>query len=258
MLEFKLDGVVKQQDEATDFEGPLSVILTLLTKNKIEIRDIRISDILEQYMAFVAEMDIDLENASEFVRMAAHLVYIKTRTLLSEDTQELTELDLLISSLEALSSRDGFNQISAVLDELDNAYRLGSLLFTKPPEPRKHAPTYEYKHECSELLGAIYELSSRSMAAPPEQSAITIIPEPIVHSVHDKSMEIIHLLRFEGTRPLRELYARCRSRTEIVAAFMSVLELCGTGRLTLSSDDGELSVSLVDSDADADDDMGEI
>ena len=247
-LEFKLDGVLRERDEVLDFEGPLSVILTLLSKNKIEIRDIRISDILEQYLAFVEDMGIDLENASEFVRMAAHLVYIKTRTLLAEDAEQVTELDLLISSLEELRSRDGLNQVSAVLDELDQAYRLGSLLFTKPPEPLKHAAGYEYRHEGVELLRAIYSLYTRGAASVPEQSALRIVPEPIIYSVSDKSLEIIERLRLSGTSPLRELYAHCRSRTEIVATFISILELCGDGKLSLSSGGGEIIISLYELD----------
>ena len=53
---FHLEGVVKSRDDVQDFEGPLSLILMLLSKNKIEIRDISISDILDQYLAYLDEM----------------------------------------------------------------------------------------------------------------------------------------------------------------------------------------------------------
>ena len=77
---FFLEGIVKNKDELENFEGPLSLILLLLSKNKIEIRDISISDILEQYLDYLDQMqNMDLEIASEFVQMAAHLLYIKTR-----------------------------------------------------------------------------------------------------------------------------------------------------------------------------------
>ena len=72
---FRLEGVVKTREELEDFEGPLTLILLLLSKNKIEIRDIKISDLLDQYMAYLDEMKaMDLEVASEFVSMASHLV----------------------------------------------------------------------------------------------------------------------------------------------------------------------------------------
>ena len=97
---FHLEGVVKSREETQDFEGPLSLILMLLQKNKIEIRDISISEILDQYLAYLAEMErMDLEVASEFVQMAAYLLYIKTRTLLAVE-EEVTELEQLMTSLE--------------------------------------------------------------------------------------------------------------------------------------------------------------
>ena len=82
---YHLDKVVKaKQEDLEDFDGPLDLILHLLSKNKIEIRDIQISDLLDQYLAWMARREeMDLEVASEFVTMAAHLVYIKTRMLLS-------------------------------------------------------------------------------------------------------------------------------------------------------------------------------
>ncbi len=83
---FYLEGVVREKNELQNFEGPLSLILMLLSKNKIEIRDINISDILDQYLEYLDQMQkLDLEIASEFVQMASHLLYIKTKTLLTQE-----------------------------------------------------------------------------------------------------------------------------------------------------------------------------
>lgn len=79
-----LEGIIHDKSEMADFEGPLSLILLLLSKNKIEIRDIKISDILDQYLEYLNAMEkLDLEIASEFVQMASYLLYIKTRMLLT-------------------------------------------------------------------------------------------------------------------------------------------------------------------------------
>ena len=103
---FHLESVVREKDELQDFSGPLSLILMLLSKNKIEIRDLKIADILDQYLAYLAEMQsMDLEIASEFVQMASHLLYIKTKTLLTADEEEPSELELLMQSLEQLKAR---------------------------------------------------------------------------------------------------------------------------------------------------------
>ena len=108
---FFLEGIVKEKNELQDFQGPLSLILMLLSKNKIEIRDIKIADILDQYLEYLAEMDrMDLEIASEFVQMASHLLYIKTRTLLAGE-EEVSELEELMSSLEQLKCRDIYTSV---------------------------------------------------------------------------------------------------------------------------------------------------
>ena len=100
---YRLEGIVKDKNGESDFEGPLSLILMLLSKNKIEIRDINISDILEQYTAYLEQMEnMDLEVASEFIQMASHLLYIKTKMLLNLHDEEVNELEQLIASLEQL------------------------------------------------------------------------------------------------------------------------------------------------------------
>ena len=77
---YHLEKVVKTREDMEDFNGPLDLILHLLSKNKMEIKDIQISLILEQYLAWMDQRKkLDLEVASEFVTMAAQLVFIKTR-----------------------------------------------------------------------------------------------------------------------------------------------------------------------------------
>ena len=103
---YHLESVVHDRDELQDFEGPLSLILMLLQKNKIEIRDVKISELCDQYLAWLEEMErMDLDVASEFVQMASHLLYLKTRSLLSVE-EETSELEILLASLEQLKSRD--------------------------------------------------------------------------------------------------------------------------------------------------------
>ena len=82
---YHLSGVIRSREEQLeDFDGPLDLILQLLSKNKIEIQDISISSISEQYLAYLEEMKrMDMEIASEFITMASHLMLIKTKMLLS-------------------------------------------------------------------------------------------------------------------------------------------------------------------------------
>ena len=227
---FFLEGVVKEKNELQDFEGPLSLILMLLSKNKIEIRDIKIADILDQYLEYLGEMQrMDLEVASEFVQMASHLLYIKTRMLLAGD-KEVSELEVLMESLEQLKCRDIFAAVQQVLPELKKASEQGLLYYAKLPEPLpKSAKEYEYRHEPVDLLKALYSIYSRGGKAP-EPDISRAVPQRIIYSVRDKSHQILLRLK-EGRACLQELYRSCRSRSEIVATFMSILELCSMGSI---------------------------
>lgn len=245
-LSFRLEGVMRGRGEAADFEGPLSLILMLLSKNKIEIRDISIAEILDQYLAYLDEMQsMDLEIASEFVQMAAHLLYIKTKTLLSGE-DEVSELAELISSLEQLKCRDAREAVRAVTPALAEASQRGLLLFVRAQEPPPEAlRAYAYRHEPADLLAALYGVFTRAEAkipGPPELRSIA--PPRIIYGVRDKSREIVARLK-DGSVSLRELYATGRSRSEVVATFLSVLELCAIGSISIAESGEDFILSLI-------------
>lgn len=245
---FRLEGVVRNKSEPTDFEGPLSLILLLLSKNKIEIRDIPVAEILDQYLEYLNEMQrLDLEIASEFVQMASYLLYIKTRMLLTEE-KEITELEQLISSLEQLKCRDAYAAVKAVVPALEAAAVEGLQRFSRPPEPLgKKSREYRYRIAPEELLGALVAVYVRPEAQTPPPTALRA-PQRIVYSVQEKSRALLELLRDAGPQPLGALYARCGSRSEVVATFLSVLELCSLGRLRLFERDGEYTASFAGGD----------
>lgn len=229
---FRLAGVVRSRGEMEDFEGPLSLILQLLSKNKIEIRDISISLILEQYLEYLDTLQkMDLEVASEFVAMASYLMLIKTKTLLSTG-QEVEELSDLISSLEELKRRDSYAQIKAVAELLrDMAARAGET-YTKPPEAIPPDRTYRYQHKISDLTRSYRRIAQGEENLPPPGRPFTY-PKPIVYPVKDKAREILQTLSLEGSARLRELVRRSSSRSEVVAVFIAVLELCRMGEIEL-------------------------
>ena len=240
---FFLEGIVKEKNQLQDFEGPLSLILMLLSKNKIEIRDIKIADILDQYLEYLEKMEsMDLEVASEFVQMASHLLYIKTRTLLAGD-EEVSELEVLMASLEQLKCRDIFAAVQKVTPELKKASELGLLYYAKLPEPLpKTAREYEYRHEPVDLLKALYGIYSRG-GKTPEPDISQAVPKRIVYSVRDKSYQILLRLK-EGETTLQALYRDCQSRSEIVATFMSILELCSMGSIHISRAEDDYALAF--------------
>lgn len=248
---FFLEGVVKEKNQLQDFEGPLSLILMLLSKNKIEIRDISISDILDQYLEYLAQMEsMDLEIASEFVQMASHLLYIKTKTLLSGD-EEVSELELLMTSLEQLKCKDILAAIQKVTPEMKKASELGLLYYAKQPEPLPKAnKEYEYSHEPVDLLKALYSIYSRGVKSPETEDRLSsAVPKRITYSVKSKSRQILELLK-AGDFRLAELYKNCASRSELVATFVSILELCSMGSINISRLDDDYNIEFAGGDID--------
>ena len=217
---FRLEGIIHEKDELQDFEGPLSLILMLLQKNKIEIRDLKISEILDQYLAWMAQMQsMDLEIASEFVQMASHLLYIKTRTLLTAE-EEVSELEVLMESLEQLKAKDNLAAIREVVPEL------------------------------MDLLKALRAVFSRGVKVPEEEETLaTAIPRRIVYSVRSKSRELLERLR-SGPATLEELYRGCGTRSEVVATFLSVLELCSVGSVHIDREETGYRLSFTGGDVD--------
>lgn len=243
---FHLEGIIKDKGEIGDFEGPLSLILMLLSKNKIEIRDIRIADILDQYMNYLAQMEsMDLEIASEFIQMAAHLLYIKTKTLLTNDEEEVSELEVLMASLEQLKAKDTLSSIQTTIPELKKLSAEGLLYYVKGPEPiNPMVRVYEYRHEPQDLLRALYSVFSRGIKLSDTEQLDSAIPHRITYSIRDKSRQILNMLRF-GNVSLKELYLTCGTRSEIVAAFMSVLELCSMGSIEIERKENDYSLRFV-------------
>jgi len=234
-LSFHIDNIVKEDgDTLENFEGPLNLILMLVQKNRIEIRDLKISDILEQYLDYLDRYrSMDLEVASEFVQMASHLLYIKTKSVLSKD-DENPELELLISSLEQLKARDSYNEIKAVLPFFEEASKKGLLYCTKNAEPDpEERGAYSYKHKSVELLRALYDTFSRSDAAAALPEAEPVVPSKVVYSIKEKCGEILRSLVKEKSVNLAKLYGSCSSRTELVATFVSILELCSLGNIQI-------------------------
>ena len=250
---YRLESVVRSREELEDFEGPLTLILMLLSKNKIEIRDIQVSEILEQYLAYLDEMKaMDLEIASEFVQMASYLLYIKTKMLLSTE-EEPNELELLIASLEQMKARDVYVAVRQICPELESASRLGSLYQTKPPEPLPSGKEYRYQHESWELLKSLSNVLLRAKSAPEEETQDPerrrrIYPRRIIYNVRDKSREILLRLRAQGRLSLLDFYRMSRSRSEVVATFISILELCSLGRTSLKREDDQIMVSFAGGD----------
>ena len=244
MLEpqYRLEGIVRtRSEEMEDFEGPLDVIVLLLSKNKIEIQDVSITAILEQYLAYLDEMKrLDMEIASEFITMASHLMLIKTKMLLSaaEQAEAESELDLLRQSLIERQRKEAMDQIRSAIATLEPRNEIGRCLFTKEPEPLRRDQSYRYKHEPIDLLKALDGIAERNnKALPPPTANFKGIVGKEPYPVSRKAGEVLRMLLLRGIERLKNLFKGNRSRSEIVATFISVLDLCKSNSVVLEDDD---------------------
>ena len=239
--QYRLEGIVHTRSEAMeDFEGPLDVIFLLLSKNKIEIQDVSISAILEQYLNYLEEMKrLDMEIASEFITMASHLMLIKTKMLLSaaEQAEAESELDLLRQSLVERQRKEAMEQIRIAISELEPRNEIGRNIFTKDPEPLRREQGYRYRHDVIDLLRALDLIAERSQRQlpPPTTNFMGIVgKEP--YPVTKKAGEVLRQLVLRGAERLKNLFRGSKSRSEIVATFLAILELCKTSSVTLEDD----------------------
>ena len=238
---YRLEGIVHTRTEIReDFEGPLDVIFELLSKNKIEIQDVSITAILEQYLAYLEEMKrLDMEIASEFITMASHLMLIKTKMLLSaaEQAEAESELDLLRQSLVDRKRKEAMEQIRLAVTELEPRNEIGRCLFTKEPEPLRRDQGYRYQHDVRDLLRALDMISERNQRQlpPPTMNFKGIVgKEP--YPIGRKTGEVLRQLVLRGVERLKNLFKGNKSRSEIVATFLAVLDLCKTNSVTLEDD----------------------
>lgn len=243
---YHLENVVRRRSELEDFDGPLDLILALLSRNRMEIQDIQISLILEQYMEWMnRRKELDLEVASEFVAMASQLVYIKTRMLLSiHDEEAISEMEELVAALEERKRSENYAKIRKIIPSMQSRYLLGSDALTRGQLPIQPDKTYRYSHEPSDLLNAMTEMVRRNGETPPQpEQAFQGIVGREPYPVGEKAREVLERLMMSGVTRLKKLFLAAKSRSEIVATFLAVLELCKNHRIHLAGAGEECTIT---------------
>ena len=222
------------------FEGPMDLLLSLITKHKLDIMDIPIVELVDQYTSYVRQMqESDMEVASEFLEMAARLVYIKTVSLLPKH-EEADQLKMELQG-ELLEYRDC--QIMA--EKLRNEAN-GFDLITKKPQVIDRDETYRLLHEPDELFSAYISAlgKGRRKLPPPIESFTAIVTKKIV-SVSSKIVFILRRALKGGDIRFNVLIESSESRSDMVATFLAVLELVKAKRIrAVDEDKGDMSFEL--------------
>ena len=180
-----------------------------------------------------------MEIASEFITMASHLMLIKTKMLLSaaEQAEAESELDLLRQSLVERRRKEAMEQIRQAVTELEPRNEIGRCLFTKDPEPLRRDQTYRYQHDVRDLLRALDMITERNerQLPPPATNFMGIVgKEP--YPIGRKTGEVLRQLVLRGMERLKNLFKGNKSRSEVVATFLAILDLCKTNTVVLEDD----------------------
>ena len=224
------------------FEGPLDLLLSLIAKNKVDIYDIQISDLLEQYMEQINRMQEDrLDIASEFLTMASRLVYIKSAMLLPKYEEEAEELkkELTGQLLEYAVCREIAKKLGEIYDF--DAY-------FKDASPVEYDLPYTRTHPSSDIVKAYISAVGRGKRKlPPPENAFSGIVKHKIVSVNSK---IIHLMRrlWNGKRlEYHEIFEVCDGKSDLVATFLATLELVKGKRIRIEGTGENAIVKMVDS-----------
>ena len=202
------------------FEGPLDLLLHLVQNHKLNIYDIPIAQLLDQYMATINEWkNADLDVATEFLEMAARLVQIKSSMLLPkhEEAEELRR-ELTGELIEYQLCQEAARRLAA--------RNVGGDLFVREPAEISPDTTYRRVHPKETLLDAYLAAAGRGRRRlpPPVQAFSGIVSRKIV-SVSSKIVYVLRRLYKSRAVSYESLFEQAGSKSELVATFLALLEL---------------------------------
>ena len=221
------------------FEGPLDLLLNLIAKNKLNIYDIPIAELLEQYMAQIHEMQAaDMDVASEFLEMAARLVQIKSVSLLPKKEEEAALKQELTGQLLE------YQQCKEAAMRLRERFSLDGIVRAQADIPADL--TYKRHHKPQELLSAYLSMLGKKKPPEPQKPEDTI-SKLITRRVVSVASQIVFVLRSLWKKrhvSLKELFRGKNDPSERVAAFLAVLELVKDKRLRVDGDGEDCEIKL--------------
>lgn len=234
------------------FEGPLDLLLTLISKNKIDIYDIQISELLDQYMEQIDNMrEHQMDVASEFLTMASRLVYIKSVMLLPKYEEEAEELKKELSGqlLEYAVCREMAKKLGQIYD-FDRFFR--------EPSPVEFDMTYNRQHPPEDIVKAYISAVGRGKRKlPPSEQAFSGIVAHKIVSVNSKIIHLMRRLRHGKKLEYHEIFEVCEGKSELVATFLATLELVKGKRIVIEGNGENAVVRMIENDRESNDGTNE-
>ena len=215
-----------------DFEGPLDLLLYLVSKNKMNIYDIEIVALIDQYVSMVNGLPVyQMESASEFIEMAARLVQMKSYFLLpkSEEAERMKE-ELTGMLVEYSACKEVAAQLRSMAE--------GVYTVVREPAEVELDTEYRLRHDVYLLEEAYNALQGRSrQKQPPRQEQFEPLTTAPFVSVTSRIIHVLRGLMTGRVRRLRQLFVKEGGRSQTVATFLAVLELVRAGRIPIADDE---------------------
>lgn len=229
------------------FEGPMDLLLHLITKHKIDIYDIPILELVEQYVSYVRQMqEENMDVASEFLEMAARLVYIKTVSLLPvyDEAQELKN-ELRDELIEYRDCKILAGKLAQMTDGFNYSVR-------EFQEDVSVDMSYKRLHEPDELLSAYSVAAGKKLRRlpPPIDTFKAIVTKKIV-SVGSKIESIVTSLKKKRKTRLFDIYRQASSRSDLIASFLAVLELAKNKTIYVTGEGENVQIELLEGNEDS-------
>ena len=219
----------------TDFEGPLDLLIALIEKNKMNILDIKISLICDQYLAFLAEaQQMDMEIATEFLNMASQLMVWKSEMLIphEEEGEKPPRFDLSDILIRHQHAKEAAPKMHPL-------YAFFSNRFVKDTDEISPDRSFVADQNVEDLLSAVRRINSyRDSMERVKTAFVPMTSKPIV-PVEGKIVIILDTLEARGTATLRELLEDAPSLPDLIASFMGVLELIKVRKILMEEHEDE-------------------
>ena len=230
-----------------DFEGPLDLLLHLIKENKMDIMDIEIDKITDQYVKFLEEQEkLNLEIASEYLVLASELIEIKSRLLLPRQELNVEDEELVDPREELINRLLEYQTYKDIVSVLQEKEELRSEIYTKAPESVKN-----YVDEVTEihadvslddLVDALKKYLVRKEEKKPLNTKVTVNEISVSSRRHD----IKKILKEKKKINFFELFPIV-SKEYVVATFLAILEMAKDNELKISQDDtfSDITVEVI-------------
>ena len=241
-----MNDIIRYETKIDTFEGPLDLLLHLVKEAKVDIHEIRISEITEQYLLYIKSMEnMHLEVASEYLVMAANLMVIKSKKMLpkedvdiEDEYEEDPEIELMRRLLEYQMYKESLDEFRKLEEARGQFYTKPAIDFSEYVNDRIELGV---NYDTSELILAFEKLLRRQKLEIPIPT--TIVAEKV--TVSDRVEAIKYTLAFKKRVKFGELFENY-DKEYVVVTFLAMLEMAKSGYIILIQSDCEEEIEVVE------------